>query len=109
MTNGEMLTVLERIIDGEDVFGEDVTPKAISLLTLAGVHDVRNAQQETIKRLDKIEEVIEENETRSTSNKSRLETNRTEITRLRNRGNRNDLFLGVSTVIGTIIGSIFGK
>ena len=117
MSNGEMLSVLERIIDGEDVFGEEMSAKAISLMTLAGLQDVlretsrnreiaRKENEAIREELKTAAEGLENAANQLTKLTGKSNKNEQEIQRLRDKSDRMDQLLGVILILGTIANTV---
>ena len=99
MSNGDMLHTIKELIES----GDDFTVKQYRILSLSGMVELG----ENITALKKEITVVDKDA------QSRIcpEVNQAikDIERLEKKSNRNDTIVGVGTIIGSIVGFVFGN
>jgi len=99
MSNGEMLKDIKKLIES----GEDFTVKQYRILTLSGMVELGDTLKEVIGEIDKV------NSAAQTRICPEVKQAAVDIQKLETKSNRNDAYVGIGTVFGTIAGILFGN
>jgi hypothetical protein len=88
--------------------GEQLEQDVVNALVLAGIDDVLGEQEKIIRKVEKVKTTQDEILRNNVGICRDIEDNTKEIDTLRKNSGIRDTMIGASTVLGTIIGSIFG-
>lgn len=99
MSNGDMLKDIKKLVES----GDDFTPKQYRILTLSGMVELG----ENIKEIK--DEISKVNNAAQTRICPEVKQAAVDIQKLETKSNRNDAYVGIGTVFGTIAGILFGN
>ena len=99
MSNGEMLKDIKKLIES----GEDFSVKQYRILTLSGMVELGDSLKAVIGEIDKV------NSAAQTRICPEVKQAVIDIGKLETKSNRNDAYVGIGTVFGTIAGILFGS
>jgi len=98
MSNGDMLNTIKKLVES----GDDFTVKQYRMMSLSGMVELGDS----IKGL---EGEIAKGEKKDLLLGTAVEHVKKDITRLEGKSNRNDTIVGIGTLVGSIIGFVFGS
>jgi len=99
MSNGNMLVDIKKLIES----GEDFTVKQYRILSLSGMVELGEGLKEVRNEIAKVDSAAQARICPA------VEQAQKDIDKLEGKSNRNDVFVGVGTILGTIGGILFGN
>jgi len=99
MSNGNMIKDIKQLIES----GEDFTAKQYRVLSLSGMVELGEGLKEVRNEIAKVDSAAQARICPA------VEQAQKDIDRLEGKSNRNDVIVGIGTVLGTVGGFIFGN
>ncbi len=99
MSNGDMLNTIKKLIES----GEDFTVKQYRLMSLTGLVELGADIKDVRDEIKKVDDAAQERVCPAVTQAIK------DIDKLEGKSNRNDIFVGIGTIMGTIGGILFGN